>query len=302
MFNVGSISRQQLMEILDDHRTDLAALEGFKQFSHVRPVKAMKGSLYLWDTPVGVPSSGGQTSKVSPGQPTPQGNLGLGTVDYTCHEFALDNPLPKSAQKEIAAISGADLSELVRNASLKVLRDFNADIATLLKGDDADYAITERTINDKWDTSSATPIEDVDAIVKALRGGGELTAVVGWDVASALSKAAKITGSSAGSGREYVNFEGVAMFLRERGIKNVWIDGSAQQNGEPNFARSYNGVYDGVFAVFPRNALITALFTDLDNDVFEDKKTRSVFHHAEFVAGAARSRATSVIYGDTLTA
>lgn len=301
MFNVGSISRQQLMEILDDHRTDIAALEGFKQFTQVRNVQAMNGKLYLWDTPVGLPSSGGQTSKVAPGQPTPIGDLGLGTVDYSCHEFAFANAMPKTAGKELASMSGGDLSELVRNSSLKVLRDFNADIATLLKGNDSGYAITEQTISNKWDTSSATPIEDVDAIVKALRGGGELTAVLGWDVASALSKAAKITGADAGSGREYVSFEGVAMFLRERGIKNVWIDGSAQQNGEPNFARSYNGVYDGVFAVFPRNAVITAMFSDLNNDVYEDKSRRSTYHQADIVADIVRSRATSVIYGDTLT-
>jgi hypothetical protein len=279
-FNLGSLQQGLLDEIMADVKSELSALRTFEQFCDVRPVDKRKSSIYLWNTPLEIASDGNRTSKVAPGANTPEGNSALDTREYKCDDFKYQQALEEGAEKEIQSVDDVR-NKLALNASQKVLLDFNKEIKNILDGTDTTQSFTEKAVSNPWDGASGTPIDDIDDVLKALRGVGQVDCVMGYDVMQALSRNDQITGAGAGSGNEFVLFNQVVQYLMSRGVARIFVDGSTVQNGEINYARSYAGVYDGVFSLFQRGNLMVPDFQQLRADVYEDRNKDVTYFKAK---------------------
>lgn len=291
--DLGTLAPQLLDEMLQDHETEIAPLLTYEQFCDVRPVTKRQGSLYLWETPMGLPSNGHRSSKVAPGAPTPKGEATLGTVDYKAFDYKWEIPIEEGAESEISTLTDVS-NKLVKVSNMKVLRDFNDDIAELLRGNDADWTINTLAAGNAWDTSNGDPVKDVDTVVLKLRGMGSLVCVIGYDVALEITKNLKITGAAAGSGREYVDMEQVTSFFRARGVAHVIVDGSVQQNAEARQAREYTGIYDGVCAFFPKGTLIAPEFIKRYQKIRRDDDLDVIAYKAKMAQDIVRAREAHV--------
>lgn len=270
-FDLGTLSPQLLDEMLQDHMTSLEPLLAFEQWTKVKDVSTRAGTMKKWGTPIAIPSAGHRTSKVAPGSPTPRGNTSLDGISYKCDEYKWGEDIEEGEEKELQTLD--DVSEdLVGASAKKILRDFNADIADMLLGNGTsanDQDLTEKAVSNAWDTASGTPIDDIDEGLLALRGA-EIDIFMGYDIAQILSKNSQITGDAAGSGKEYIRFQAMVSELISRGASRVIIDGSVQQDSERNFARSYAGVYDGVFTLGIRNNIRVMRFKQLMQKILID--------------------------------
>ena len=296
-FNIGTLSPQLLDEMLQDHMVELGALMSFEQWADVSDVTTRAGKIKKWGTPLGVPSNRHRTSKVAPGAPTPKGNTSLDDIDFACEDYKFGEDLDRGAEKELQTLDDVS-NKLVLSSTKQVLRDFNADIADMLLGNGTsgnDQDLTEKAVSNAWDTASGTPIDDIDDIVKALRGA-MLEVFMGFDVAQALSKNSQITGDAAGSGNEYIRFQALVSELISRGISRVIIDGSVQQNTEPDYARSYAGIYDGVFTLGVRGNIRVPRFIPLEQSMYEDKDRDVKCYKAMMAACVRRNYAEHTYY------
>lgn len=270
-FDLGTLSPQLLDEMLQDHMTSLEPLLAFEQWAKVKDVKTRSGTVKKWGTPMGLPSNGHRTSKVAPGAPTPRGNSALDDISYKCDDFKWGEDIEEGEEQELETLEDVS-NNLVGASAKKILRDFNADIASMLLGNGTsgnDQDLTEKAVSNAWDTGSGTPIDDLDEVMLALRGA-ELDILMGYDIAQILSKNSQITGDAAGSGKEYIRFQAMVSELISRGASRVIIDGSVQQNDERNFARSYAGIYDGVFTVSIRGNIRVMRFKQLMQKILVD--------------------------------
>lgn len=256
-------------ELLEDVRAELPEFLAFEKFAKVKKVDKYTGSFYRWDTPVGVASKQQRKAKVARDAPTPLGNLEMGDKAYKCGTYKWGNPIPESALDELETVENVR-DDLMMNAAQQALTEYNEEIARVLKGQDSVETLTQKTCTDWTNATTGTPIFDIDDVVKRLRGGGKLIAVMGYDVALALSVHPQVTGAKAGSGREYGDFQLVRETLAARRISEVYIDGTAIQSGEPNAERNYAGVYDGVMYIGTASNLIAPQFRPLSFKVWED--------------------------------
>ena len=291
-FDIGSLDRVLLDEMFEQLRIDLAPAMAWTQISDVKPVKNRKGEMRLWVEPLGVGQGGQRSSKVAPGSATPKGNTSLTTKGYDVQQYRWGLPIEEGAREEIETF--ADVSaQFGLSTSLKVLRDFAIDVRAVITGNDADNPITQQSLTgNAWNAGTpGDPLVDIDAIVKKLTGAqGQLCCLMGLDVALALSRNPFFTGSAAGSGREFVDFDMVRTVLRSRGITgNIVVDMFAQKAGEANQAGSLSGVFDGVFYIGVQQNLKTCVFKELRGDMYEEPDTMmEVFramHEADLIAG-----------------
>jgi hypothetical protein len=296
--DIGSLTPQVFEEFLEDHATELAPLLSFEQWADVRNVTSRKGKIPRWLTPMDLPSDQHRTSKVAPGASTPRRNADFGYIDYECFDFKDGLDIEESLEAELETYTDVS-NKLTRNTVLKVLADFvRGEIADMLLGNGTsgeERDLTEKSVSNAWDTANGTPLDDIDDVVKDLRGG-DLQAIVGYDVALTLSKDPDITGSAAGSGREFVDFSGVRSFLQARGISQVIIDGTIEQTTEPHFTRSYGGVYDGVFYVGTRGNIVIPRLKALEQMVWTDMDRDVEVYKAKHSHGAVRSYAEHGYY------
>lgn len=290
--NVGSLSSELLDRFLEDHQTEIEPLMAFEQWADVRDgIQAMSGDVYLWETPLGVPADGHRESKMGLGEPAPESNDDFGTISYKCEKYGRQRTIPNELLTELQSYEDVS-NKLVRANVLEALFGFNkVELADMLLNNGTaanDRDLTEKAVSNPWDTASGTPLADIDDVVEQLRGGN-LQAIVGWDVAQILSKDPDITGSDAGSGEEYTTFGGVVSFLRARGISQVIIDGSVAQDGQRNFTRSYKGTYDGVFYIGIQNNIIVPRFQRIIQKAWESEDTDSQKYKATMLACGRRA-------------
>lgn len=302
--NVGSLSSDLLDQFLEDHQTEVAPLLAFEQWCDVRDnIRAMSGDIYLWNTPLGVPSDGHRESKMGLGEEAPESNDDFGTISYKCEKYGRQRTIPDELLSELETYEDVS-NKLVRANVLEALFGFNnAELADMLLGNGAsgdDRDLTEKAASNPWDTPSGTPLNDIDDVVKELRGSN-LQAIVGWDIAQILSKDPDITGSDAGSGEEYTTFGGVVNFLRARGINQVVIDGSVAQDGQRNFTRSYKGTYDGVFYVGVAGNIIVPRFQPITQKAWSDDNTDSQKYKASMLGCGRRAYAEHGYYFTGIT-
>ena len=262
--NIGKLPEGLIREMMTDVRSNLANLLQFEQFCDVRSVDVRQGALYLPITPLEIATDGHRTSETAPGAPTPRANTEISMFSYKCQDYKWMVPLEEGAEKELSAF---DIStKFLEQASSQTLWDFNKKIASTLN-----TLTLGSTGSGAWDTNGGKPLTDIQPAIKNLRGLPNLCAVMGFDVAQALSLNPQITGSGAGSGTEVKSFSAVIDMLTSQGITEVYIDGSTAQTADARKARAYKGAYDGVFAVFAKGNLFSARFQDLRVDVVEDK-------------------------------
>lgn len=301
----GNLSPELLDEFLQDHTTELAPLLSFQQWGDERPVTAREGKVYRYISPLELPTDGHRSSGVAPGSATPRRNVTFGTIDYNCElDYKIRRDIDENLRDQIETYD--DISnKLIKASTMDVVADFVRDnIVPILNGsglagDDRDF--TQQSLaGNAWDDGTpGNPTTDIDAVVKALRGG-DLICVLGFDVAQALSRNPFVTGSDAGSGEEQVAFPEVIRYLQQRGIREVYIDATVEQATEGHYARSYGGLYDGIFAVFTRGNIIVPRLQDLVQRVWYDDDRDCWAYKAKHVRDARRAYAEHGYYIDAL--
>jgi hypothetical protein len=293
-FDIGSLDPVLLDEMFSDIRTDLDKAVPWTKISEVKPAKYRAGETRLWATPLEVAQGGQRTSKVAHGSATPKGNTSLSTRPYKVEEYRWGLPIEEGAEEEINSFEDV-ASKFAMSCSLKVYRDFAVDVRALITGQDADNTITQRSLTgNAWNAGTpGDPLVDIDFILQALRGAqDQVCCLMGYDVALALSRNPFFTGSAAGSGREFVDFDMIRAVLSSRGVKGeIVIDEFIQNNTESNYTRNMAGVFDGVFYIGVRNNLKTMQFKALQGDIYDDKDTRikvfRAFHESDMIRGYA---------------
>lgn len=291
-FDVNSLSSELLREILQDKQEELSALTMWQSFGDVRDVTEQEGSVYIWDEPMSMSDAGHRTSEVAPDADTPIGNASLGTVQYTCPEYRFAMSLNRMAEKSLSSLDDA-IDKLVMRSAYKVLGDFNSQIASVFLGNGAAATsddLTQKAAANAWDTALGTPLDDIDDVVDELGSG--LDCYIGGNVATVLSKNSDVTGSAAGSGREFVEkFDGVRQFLQNRGIGNIYFLGAQEQANEPNQTRSYDYIYQDVFVLSIPGNIVIPRYIPLEQSVhLDDLNGRKYFranHSHDIVRGYA---------------
>lgn len=293
-FDIGSLDRVLIDEMYSDIRVNLDQAAAWTKISEVKPALYRKGETRLWTTPLEVAQGGARTSKVAHGAATPKGNTSLSTRPYTIEEYRYGLPIEEGAENEINTFDDV-AQKFALSTALKVYRDFALDVRELITGQDTGNTITQRSLTgNAWNAGTpGDPLVDIDFILRQLRGAqDQVCCLMGYDVALALSRNPFFTGAQAGSGRTFVDFDMVRSVLRSRGVLGeIVIDEFVQNNTESNYARNFNGVFDGVFYLGVRNNLKTMVFQELTGDIYEDKDTRTKtwrsYHESDIVRGYA---------------
>ena len=278
MFDIGSLASVQLNELLEDHKADL---QGYlaRRVTRLRKVVNREGSVYRFETPLGMSAKLQRKVKHAPGTPSPQGNSAMGTRGYRIDSYSWKEGIDHLAEKELGQIEEA-LQDLSGVCSHMVLGALDRELATILGGGgsaDTFDDLTEKVVNTAWD-NGGNPTNDVDDVVKKLRPGSRgLMAVCGYDVALALSKNDQVINNA---DQEHTDFSGVRNFLRSRGITEIHIDMGVEQDGEREAARSYAGIFDGIFYIGTADNLIRPEVNDLDLDTFRTEDPRMNYFRA----------------------
>lgn len=291
-FDVGTLSPALIREILDDKQTALSELLMWQQFCDVRDVAEQRGSIYIWQEPVGVPDDGQRTSEVAPDDDTPMGNSSTTTRSYDCKDYRYAIPLNRMAEKSLSSLNDA-INQLVMRSAKQVLKDFNSKIASVLANGGASATsddVTEKAASNPWtNTSTGTPTQDIDDVILTLGTG--LDCIMSSKIATILSRHPDVTGSAAGSGNASVGYDGVRQYLRDRGVGRIFIMGAMMQDTEPNYARAYGHVYQNVFALSVPGNLVVPRFLDLEQVIAEDnlnrRKAYVAEHSADIITGYA---------------
>lgn len=274
-FDIASLVTVQLNELLEDHEADLTAYLT-RHVTRERPVTAINGSVYRFETPLKMSANLQRSVKHAPGADTPDGSAALGTRNYEIECFSWQESINHLAKQELEQIPDA-LETLAGATSHMVLGALDRELAKVLKGqghENTNDGVKTKAITHPWSDRgvASDPVADVDSVVSELRNGSRgLMAIVGYDVALGLSTNAKVVNSL---DMDHVGFDAVKNFFRGRGINEVYIDLNVQQDGEREAARSYTGIFDGVCYIGTADNLILAKMNDLNLDVYETKSKR----------------------------
>ena len=280
-FDISSLSPALIREILADRKVDLAQLLVFEQFADVRNVVEQEGSLYIWDSPIGIPTDEAMTSEVDPDADTPQGPASLGTRGYACPDYRFAMRINRMAEQSLSTLGDA-IDKLVMRSAVKVLGDYNRQIANVLTAGGAALTnddVTAKVVANAWNGASGTPLDDIDSVIDVLGTG--LDVVMGANVATVLSRDPQITGSAAGSGREFVGYAALRQALMDRGCGRVFIIGAHEHVGELDAVRSYGHLYKDVFAMSVPGNLVVPRFLPLEETLEHDQLNKRKFFVAE---------------------
>jgi len=304
-FDIGSLSTELLDEMLEDHKTTLAPLRQYERWADIQDNAKLDSKVYKHVEPLELPDDGHRSSKVALGTAARRSQVSYGTVPYKItHEYKHEISMLDVAREQIETIDDVS-NKMVLKSNLQVLADFNRDLAGMLKGNGSagQYTdFTERSLTgNTWDAGTpGNPTPDIDAIVKALRGGN-IVCSCGFDVAQVLSRNPYVVGSDAGSGREQAGFDVVRQYLLERGISEVFFDATVEQASEGHYGRSYGGIYDGVFAIFTRGNPLVARVKALTQYTYHDNSTHEDVYEARLIQTHKRAWAEHGYYIDALS-
>lgn len=280
-FDPGSLASVQLDELLEDHSADLNAYLA-RRVCRRRPVTNKEGSVYRFETPIGMSADVQRSVKHAAGTPSPKGNVEMGTRGYKIDSYSWKEGIDHLAEQELAKIENA-LEDLSGVTSHMVLGALDRELANILLGNGTSGTfddLTEKAATNPWDSSGATPTitDDIDDVVQLLRPGSRgLMAICGYDIALHMSKNDEVVNDS---DKDHTDFQGVRSFLRSRGITQIHIDMGVEQNGEREATRAYTGIFDGVFYIGTADNLILPQMNDLTLDAFYDDDSRTNYFRA----------------------
>lgn len=277
-FDLGTLA-PLVTNFLEDHVADLKTYMT-DQVCRAEKVDNPTGVIERWETPVGMASGEGTSSKHAPGTASPKGNTALGTRNYTIDSFSWSEPINHLAKRALESRKG-QFSALAGRSAHQVQKDKDLDLASILKGNGTlakSNDLTGFPVGTAWDNIAGTPITDIDTGILSLRGAQNgLICIAGWDVLLDLSKNPEVVNDADKS------FEGVAGVIEKivsRGISKVYVDYNPFNVNASGQARDYKGLLDGVFYIGTRNNLVKVYMNPLAMDVYADDDTRTQYLRA----------------------
>lgn len=286
MFNLGTLNKDLLKEMVKDVEVELSALLQFREFGDVRFVTAAEGLVPLFTTPILI-SDSTQGAGIALDAPTPSTNFTAGSVEYKLLKYGQQIAISEAAEIDLGSLTDIR-DKLVKSTMIDAYSRFNRHVASRISNTTT-YVTAKAASVDEWDQPNGVPITDIDAVLKQLRGG-QVDAIMGYDVALALSKNPQVTGQPAGSGHTFVDFDQVRMILQSRGVTNVYIDGSKETGSQRNYTREYAGIYDGLFILNVRGNIVCteqtgSLRTKMWNDEERDVNMFKSVFNADCITG-----------------
>lgn len=288
--NVRSITAAHLSELLID-KNHIAAFEAFQAEALIGPanmryVDRKDGTIDR--APIELSVADGSTARtayVNAGDPTPKGNAKMDVLPFVCNEYRFAMPMPLNVYQS-ADTALRELERLFREGSgRKVKLASENELLTILRGTGTDANNTAATVVDltgkQWNAYSDAdhdPARDIEAAVLST-GGSKFYA--GKNVWSALKRSPILTGSSAGSGTEFLTDAELSEKLMGLGLSEVWYAGHDFQNTKSlNVPAVLSRIHDNTAAVWGDGAIIKAVMEEFQYDTYEDQDTRQILFRA----------------------
>lgn len=288
--NVRSITNEHLAEMLID-QAHIAAFESFQADqligeSNIFQVGRISGTIDRAPIELSAsPNNTTRTAYVNPGDPTPKGNTKMDVLPYVVNEYRFANPMPQNIY-ESADAALSDLERLLReNSGRKVKVATENELLAIFRGQGSAANDTLATISNlagkEWNAYTDTdhdPIRDIEA---AVLSSGASKMFLGKNIAAALKRSPILTGSTAGSGTEYLTDAQLIEKLMGVGLSEVWIAGQDFYNTKSlNVPAVLARLHDNTAALWADGALVKARFEPFQYDQYEDRDTRQILFRA----------------------
>lgn len=289
-FNVRSLTSTHVAELLVDpgHKVMLDSFVGEQIIGadNVEPVTRLSGSTDK--APLSMSTANADPTRrsiVNPGDPTPKINTKADKLDYECVSHRLAAGLPAEIYDD-ADTAIRKMEELMRlQVGAMVKMDTEATLLDILKGTSGSTPIS--LTGKEWNAYSDPDHNPIRDIIAAIEATGGASMFLGRNVATALAQSPKLTGSSAGSGTEFLSDEQLIAKLQALGLASVMIakydhTNSRALNLPPLLARFYNNIAcvyaPGAIKKFVKRAFTYDAYDDEDTEehLFRAKET-SVF-------------------------
>lgn len=224
-----------------------------------------------------------RTTFVANGAPTPKGNLQTIDVTYICEEQRLGVPLTKRSHKNLDAyfsdVSGTALAQ----AMTRVMSDRDKRLANILRNGSSvaftqgtNQALTGREWNN-YASATHDPVKDLRDMM-TLTGANKLA--LGQNVAYALSRSPVLTGSTAGSGDNFLTVASLIEVLQSLGFIEVVIGNVRNHVGSQSLPLSLGDIWNGTAAMWSDGAIHAFEHEALHYDTFEDHDRKTTFYRA----------------------
>lgn len=282
-------------DVLNDLIQDQAHMSKFEAFqaenivgqSYIFPVERLTGLVDIVPFAVGqLAANEKRRSLVATDDPTPKGNTFLAQMPFKCNEYRFAEPLSKVAGQSIKSFF-AEVIDMLRNrAGLRVKVDVELELMSILKGLGSVASYTGATVENisaasrKWDNYAGATHDPWADIVDLQRRTAASAIFIASDVNDALKRSPIFTGSSAGSGKEFLSNAQMIEILMGMGFGQVIIGHQPVNNRPVELPADLKWLHDGVVAMWSPGAIRMYKMEDYQYDVYFDEDRRKEYYRA----------------------
>lgn len=231
-----------------------------------------------------LPNASGQRSAlVAYNSPTPKGNYEFAGVAMQLNDYRYAYPLGQTVFSSQSAMLNRVEDILFNKAGMQVMVDLEIGFRSIAQGTATGpltaatpVALTNAQRWDNYAGASHNPVANLIALQQAT-GANKL--FLSRDVANALRSSPVLTGSSAGSGTEFLSDEGLILKLQGLGFFEVYISGWDSVNTRPfRLPAQIGHLYTNMAIMWSDDALKEFILAGeefyFDSFDDEDRKTR----------------------------
>lgn len=291
-FNVGTLSRQEMDEILREHAVEL---DGYL-FNRVtreplQPIKKRKGTFTKRPATFGRGQDAlADDTVVAPGAPTPKGDQWLEDAYFACRyrkkAYGIDDLIGEELMQalDIWAAWSLDAAHDVSISHERELINVLRGLGTAGNAQKSDQKVRTKTLT----AGAGVGGPGILTTLTEIKRSSVITrAIIGEDVALAMCQNPVIIGAAGGSKNDntMIGFDALTNFLRQFfGITDTIIGAQSYQDGARQFAYKHGNLHDNVFYFDDGKNLMRPAFKDLVYDEFSDKDTEMSYVRAKMDA------------------
>lgn len=231
-------------------------------------------------------NDGVRTALVAHDAPTPKGNSKIEQMPVRCNEYRFAHSLSSVGRSSTRALY-RDLEELMRTKSgLQVKLGVEQEFLTIARaqGSQATYNGSDNTAlitAQQWNNYAGAQHDPMKDLSDKMLATGASNLLIGRDVAQALKGSPKFTGSSAGSGTEFLTDAELIEKLLGLGFGQVWIAGKSWVNNRtPNLPAQLSRLHNGIAIMWAEGAIREYVFEDFFYDEFTSADDRKDYYRA----------------------
>lgn len=286
--NVPTIGAETLGDLLKDE-SHMTKFEQFRADEIVGATSMKTLSRIRADVDM-IPFSGTIVNEaisalVATDAPTPKGDAELDQMNVKALEYRYAMPL-SFAGKSMAEFWAEVVEWLRDGAGLRVKLAVEKQLMDILRGLGSAATRTGVTVVDiaaagsKWNNYTGATHNPIQNIIDLQRRTGATRIFLGSDVAAALISSPILTGSAAGSGREYIYYPQLKEALGGIGFSDVMI-GHLPTNPRPiELTPDLKYAHDGVVAMWSPGAIRKYTFEPFQYDSYVDEDRRKEYYRA----------------------